>query len=120
MADRRSFLRGLVSLPLIGGGVTLVGQPTAAAVPVSSMLVERYALFLADEAREAFIEAREMRHLAQGYPERAAVVRDHLEQTMWAPSNPWIHGLLEHQRPSARAAVILSAAGVPLPLGGAS
>jgi hypothetical protein len=33
MSDRRSFLRGLVSLPLIGGGVTLIGQP-AAAVPL--------------------------------------------------------------------------------------
>ncbi len=29
MADRRSFLRGLVSLPLIGGGATLRGQPSA-------------------------------------------------------------------------------------------
>ena len=40
MSDRRSFLRGLVSLPLIGGGVTLIGAPStpvplvqAAAVP---------------------------------------------------------------------------------------
>jgi len=29
MSDRRSFLRGLVSLPLIGGGVTLIGRPSA-------------------------------------------------------------------------------------------
>ncbi len=29
MSDRRSFLRGLVSLPLIGGGVTLIGAPSA-------------------------------------------------------------------------------------------
>jgi len=33
LADRRAFLRGLVSLPLIGGGVTLIGRP-AAAVPL--------------------------------------------------------------------------------------
>jgi len=26
--NRRGFLRGLASLPLIGGGVTLIGQPT--------------------------------------------------------------------------------------------
>lgn len=29
MSDRRSFLRSLVSLPLIGGGVTLIGAPSA-------------------------------------------------------------------------------------------
>ncbi|RYB06249.1 hypothetical protein [Lichenibacterium ramalinae] len=33
MADRRSFLRGLVLLPLIGGSIAILGQPTAAAVP---------------------------------------------------------------------------------------
>lgn len=33
--SRRGFLRGLVSLPLIGGGVTLIGAPTAAATPVT-------------------------------------------------------------------------------------
>jgi len=29
MSDRRHFLRGLVTLPLIGGGVTLIGRPSA-------------------------------------------------------------------------------------------
>ena len=29
MSDRRSFLTGLVSLPLIGGGLTLIGRPSA-------------------------------------------------------------------------------------------
>ena len=33
MPDRRTFLRDLVTLPLIGGGVTLIGRP-AAAVPL--------------------------------------------------------------------------------------
>ncbi len=37
MADRRTFLRGLVSLPLIGGGVTLVGIP-GAPVPLSQAM----------------------------------------------------------------------------------
>lgn len=31
MLERRGFLRGLASLPLIGGGVTLIGNPTAVA-----------------------------------------------------------------------------------------
>ena len=47
MADRRTFLRGLVSLPLIGGGVTLIGQP-AAAVP----LVQAAALPTFDDPRQ--------------------------------------------------------------------
>ena len=33
MLERRGLLRGLVSLPLIGGGVTLIGRP-AARVPL--------------------------------------------------------------------------------------
>ena len=41
MADRRSFLRQLASLPLIGGGVTLIGKPTAAAVPVTPKAARR-------------------------------------------------------------------------------
>ena len=31
MLERRSFLSGLASLPLIGGGVALIGRPTAVA-----------------------------------------------------------------------------------------
>ncbi len=37
MADRRSFLRGLATLPLIGGGVTLIGIP-GAPVPLSQAM----------------------------------------------------------------------------------
>jgi len=37
MPDRRSFLRGLTSLPLIGGGVTLIGIP-GAPVPLSQAM----------------------------------------------------------------------------------
>lgn len=45
-ANRRGFLRGLVSLPLIGGGVTLIGSPTAVAEPVTRQLLERYSEWL--------------------------------------------------------------------------
>ena len=47
MADRRSFLRGLVSLPLIGGGVTLIGAPSA---PVP--LIQAAALPAFDDPRQ--------------------------------------------------------------------
>ena len=49
--DRRGFLRQLAGLPLIGGAVTLIGQPTAAAVPVSADLLEAYKTWLHFEER---------------------------------------------------------------------
>ena len=48
---RRGFLRQLAGLPLIGGAVTLIGQPTAAAVPVSADLLEAYKTWLHFEER---------------------------------------------------------------------
>ena len=42
IAPRRAFLRGLTTLPLIGGSVALIGKPTAAAVPVTLQLAEAY------------------------------------------------------------------------------
>jgi hypothetical protein len=48
---RRGFLRGLLSLPLIGGGVTLIGAPTAVAEPVSQACLESYLAWLHYEFR---------------------------------------------------------------------
>ena len=115
MSDRRSFLRDLASLPMIGGGVTLIGNPTAAAVPVTDALLEHYGLFLAIEAREALIECRERRCVREGHPDAAAVMREWTERCISAPDSPWMRGLLHAGgRPSTRAAVVLSAAGVPV------
>lgn len=50
-ASRRGFLSGLVSLPLIGGGVTLIGRPSAVAEPVSSQLLDTYGTWLFYERR---------------------------------------------------------------------
>ena len=56
--DRRGFLRGLVSLPLIGGGVTLIGSPSAVAAPITDTLLGEYADWLvyehSDLMRERF------------------------------------------------------------------
>jgi hypothetical protein len=41
-ADRRGFLRQLVTLPLVGGSLTLAGRPLAVAEPVSLSLLENY------------------------------------------------------------------------------
>jgi len=43
---RRGFLRNLVTLPLIGGGVTLIGNPTRAAEPVTPDLLDSYNAWL--------------------------------------------------------------------------
>lgn len=61
-ANRRGFLRGLVTLPLIGGGVTLIGNPTAAAVPVTPELMHRYCAWLAREHAQALIERDAILH----------------------------------------------------------
>jgi hypothetical protein len=54
--SRRGFLRGLASLPLIGGGVTLIGNPTAAAVPTSRQLLDSYEAWLFYERRHLRFE----------------------------------------------------------------
>lgn len=51
IAPRRDFLRNLAALPLIGGGVTLIGQPTAAAEPITPNLLEAYKTWLDHESR---------------------------------------------------------------------
>ena len=50
-SNRRGFLRQLCALPLIGGGVTLIGQPTAVAAPVSEYLLDTYSTWLDLERR---------------------------------------------------------------------
>ncbi|MGI3903047.1 MAG: hypothetical protein ACRYGP_30175 [Janthinobacterium lividum] len=47
MLERRSFLRNLITLPLIGGGVTLIGAPSA---PVP--LVQAAAMPTLDDPRQ--------------------------------------------------------------------
>ena len=55
---RRSFLAGLASLPLIGGSVTLLGQPTAAATPVTGRAAVVLQELAAHGAPHALIRTR--------------------------------------------------------------
>ena len=107
MADalaRRGVLRGLAHLPLIGGGVTILGNPTGAAEPVTDDLLDAYSEWLFYERRllcrerwpgsrdaEAFVPANTG---ASGFhfPPGPVRRRDQLQ-------------------PSTRAAVVLSAVG---------
>jgi hypothetical protein len=50
-ASRRGFLRDLATLPLIGGGVTLIGSPTAVAAPITESLLDSYDAWLEFERR---------------------------------------------------------------------
>lgn len=93
-ADRRGFLRGLATLPLIGGGVTLMGQPTAAAEPLTDALLDSYDAWL-------YFERRLLR------AERRAGLG--IEPMMNAGAA--FHWPQENQRPMERAAIILAAAG---------
>lgn len=107
MADRRTFLRGLASLPLIGGGVTLIGNPTAAAVAVTDDLLRNYDSWLQLERTKVL---RELYSISLPRKTEALIV--HLDE----PAFRW-HWPCEGDLPappSTRAAIVLSAAGVPL------
>ena len=111
MSDRRSFLRGLASLPLIGGGVTLIGNPTAAAVPVSNDLLAAYDQWLFYERR--FLLREMYGHLGHDdlrQVERIVPVNTAADRFYF----PEEHRSRDQPQPSTRAAVILSAAGVPI------
>lgn len=113
---RRGFLRGLASLPLIGGGLTLIGQPTAAAVAVTPGLLERYSAWLAVEYGESLIELAPYRQ-----PDKAYAEADRQWAREWCQNSGALQDPARSRfhrppafAPSTRAAVILSTAGVPL------
>ena len=110
MSDRRSFLRGLASLPLIGGGMTLIGNPTAAAVPATPELMNRYRAWLAREWRQASVE-----HQILLYPEHFAAKPDlftwDFVPTGFIPNDAVAHANVTGSSAASRAAVVLSAAG---------
>ena len=109
MADRRTFLRGLAGLPLIGGGVTLVGNPTAVAMPVSNDLLASYDQWLFYERqfllREQYghLSHDDLRQVARIVPVNTAADRFHFPR-----EDSW----RDQPQPSTRAAVVLAAAGV--------
>ncbi len=107
MADRRSFLRGLVTLPLVGGSVALIGQPTAAAVPVSDGLLRNYEAWLAWE--------RYQLHREMWGQEVATRCTTFLAINL--PGEQWHNPRLEGggcPEASTRAALVLATVGCPL------
>ena len=97
---RRGFLRGLASLPLIGGSVTFIGQPTAVAVPVTPALLDSYDAWLHFERRYL----RWHRYGPEGFRRIGNAV---------FPDNPggYFHDDPARTDAASRAAVVLSAVG---------
>ncbi len=99
--SRRGFLRGLVTLPLIGGGVTLIGRPTGVAEPVSLHLLSQYASWIEGERQRV----------------AHAIGIDSAAFHLDGPTADWhrleCQGTAEErrQRAATRAAVVLSAVG---------
>ena len=117
MPDRRNFLRELASLPLIGGGVTLIGNPTAAAVPVTRELMSGYKSWL------CFEHSMLCHEMVDYDVDRAK--RMHREFYSDHPAWDWhfswpnpqhrrLAGWETAPQPSTRAAVVLSAVGCPV------
>ena len=89
---RRGFLRGVATLLLIGGAVTLIGRPTAVAEPFSPRVLERYI----------------------ACPERFAADWEYARRCtplQWFPDAHDIERLVTATKPSTRAAAMLSAVG---------
>lgn len=104
---RRGFLRGLASLPLIGGGVALVGSPTAVDVEVSTALLANYATFLEGELRMLRYEIEKRLEWPAGA----------LDQFAMTPGDfhfPRKGSWLDVPQPSTRAALVLATVGAPM------
>nr|WP_137830870.1 hypothetical protein [Methylobacterium sp. L1A1] len=125
-ASRRGFLRGLTTLPLIGGGVALIGAPSAVAEPCTDATLDAYVALLAHEHRAALgertirdAERRIAQRIAEGGPYRPEYLGEVRERVRlgedlplwWRPEAPAIERLVSSAPPSSRAALVLSAVG---------
>jgi hypothetical protein len=117
---RRGFLRGLAGLPLVGGGVTLIGQPTAAAEPITKELIDAYDAWLHFERRYLIAErkrdywhrlAPEHRVVTQNWFREQAAGFDHVPMDNAGGHFHFSIDPLQAPQPSSRAAIVLSAVG---------
>ena len=113
MSGRRDFLRGLVSLPLIGGGVTLIGQPSAVAEPVTPDLLEAYKTWLAMEHRFLVKQMADDPVFMERYRNCFGTDADHQTRRDWIKRYEWFVGGSNsgHEKPYDRAALVLSTVG---------
>lgn len=113
--SRRGFLRGLASLPLIGGAMALIGAPVAVAEPRTREQLTRYLAWLANEHAAALLELR----YGLGDSSDVDWIGDHagwasnrLETPLyWFPDAPDVERAVIAARPSTRAAIVMAAVG---------
>ncbi len=110
-SDRRGFLRQLATLPLVGGGMTLIGQPEAVAEPVTDHLLWSYKDWL-------FFEHRMLSHELVGPDLEQVRLTERYSMNscdwhfQWAkPGAQGPAGWYDAPQPSTRAALVLSAVG---------
>ena len=113
-SNRRGFLRGLTTLPLIGGGVSLIGNPTQAAEPVTSHLLNCYDTWLHYERRFLRFERFGPNGDYGGWDDRFQIIDTMTGRTFdyvtLAHAGGRYHSM-DTPQPSTRAAVVLSAVG---------
>lgn len=110
---RRSFLRGLVALPLVGGSVSLIGQPTAVAEPPTSELLEAYKTWLSTEHTRLTWDMAADPVFIEKYQNCFDATADHETRRDWIRRYEWYVGDAHngHDDPYRRAALVLSAVG---------
>ncbi len=110
MNGRRGFLRQLAALPLIGGSVALIGQPTAIAEPASKALLFNYKSWLHFEHRMLSYElAGHDRQRCREMERFFTVTPGDDWHFQWDGQGP--AGWKDAPQPSTRAALVLSAVG---------
>lgn len=114
--SRRGFLRALAALPLIGGGIKILGEPTAVDVPISPAILRRYSGFL---SRELFAAQAEIRFLEcpDGFNDMGLSLTDASTwkaMPLWweTPPDHILEAVVTAKPSSSRVAVVLGAAGV--------
>ena len=129
MAPRRAFLRGLITLPLVGGAVELIGNPRAVATPITYQLMFEYEQWLAWETArihgEMYYSHNEM-EVGCLKQNAASEMAAFLHKVKCVPGLPprdydrlalsnsarWHMGTPQSPPPSTRAALVLATVGV--------
>ena len=93
--------------------MTLIGNPTASAVAATPELMTRYVAWLAREHRQALVERSHLLFSAEVARHPHLFTWDEVP-VGWMPNDPAAHAAVTGSSASSRAAVVLSAAGVPL------
>ena len=115
--SRRGFLSSLAALPMLGGGIKLLGRPTGAAVPVSVGLLKKYRGFCIREMFATEIEITliqsEYHYKNMGFSLTDCSTWQNLP-AWWPPQeDPELDAIVTERPASTRAAVVMAAIGVP-------